>query len=78
MASMNTQKMKLNYNGLIREIMEALDADEIEYLQENAWNIEIGINLLNRYLAEIAQHTIEIEDPWLIEWCQNLNIISDV
>ena len=76
MASMNTQKMKLDYNGLIREIMKALDADEIEYLQENAWHIEIGINLLNRYLAEIVQHTIETEDPWLIEWCQNLNIIT--
>ncbi|MBR3587010.1 MAG: hypothetical protein IKO00_13375 [Oscillospiraceae bacterium] len=74
---MSVHKIKLNYNGLIREIMEALDADEIEYLQENAWHIEIGIRLLNGYLTEIAQHTIETEDPFLVEWCRNLMIITE-
>ena len=74
---MSVHKIKLNYNGLIREIMEALAADEIEYLQENAWHIEIGIRLLNGYLTEIAQHTIETEDPFLVEWCRNLMIITE-
>lgn len=74
---MSVHKIKLNYNGLIMEIMEALDADEIEYLQENAWHIEIGIRLLNGYLTGIAQHTIETEDPFLVEWCRNLMIITE-
>lgn len=74
---METQKIKLNYNGLIREIIEVLYSDESEYMQEEAWRIEIGIKLLNGYLTEIAQHTIETEDPWLIEWCKNLLIITE-
>lgn len=74
---MSVHKIKLNYNGLIREIMEALDADEIEYLQENAWHIEIGIELLNRYLKELAEHAIATEDPFLVEWCKNLLIITE-
>lgn len=57
--------------------MEALDADDIEYLQENAWHIEIGIQLLNRYLTELAEHAIETEDPFLVEWCKNLLIITE-
>lgn len=69
--------MKLNYNGLIRQIMEALDADEIEYLQENAWHIEIGVQLLNGYLKELAEHAIATEDPFLVEWCKNLLIITE-
>ncbi len=74
---MSTQKMKLNYNGLIREIMEALDADDIEYLQENAWHIEIGIQLLNGYLKELAERAIATEDFFLIDWCKDLLIITE-
>lgn len=57
--------------------IEFLDSDESEYIQSQAWSIEIGIKLLNGYLTEIAQHTIETEDPWLIEWCKNLMIITE-
>lgn len=69
--------MKLNYNGLIKEIVEALGTEEIEYLQENAWHIEIGLQLLNGYLNELAEHSIETQDEWLIEWCKNLLIITE-
>ena len=72
-----TYKMKLNYNGLIKEIVEALESEDIEYLQENAWHIEIGIQLLNGYLNELAEHTIETQDEWLVEWCKNLLIITE-
>ena len=77
---MSVHKIKLNYNGFIEEIeeiIEFLDSDESEYIQSQAWSIEIGIKLLNGYLTEIAQHTIETEDPWLIEWCKNLMIITE-
>lgn len=74
---MSVNKIKLNYNSLIREIMEALDADDIEYLQENAWEVEIGIRLLNGYLKELAEHAIATEDPFLVEWCKNLLIITE-
>lgn len=70
-------KVKLNYNGLIREIMEALDADDIEYLQENAWHIDVGLDLLNGYMTELAKHAIETQDEWLIEWCKNLLIVTE-
>lgn len=72
-----THKIKLNYNSLVREIIEALASDDIEYVQNNAWHIEVGLQLLNGYLTEIAEHTIETEDPWLVEWCKNLLIIKE-
>lgn len=69
-------KVKLDYNGLIRQIEETIDADNIEYLESNALYVDVGLQLLEGYMREIAEHAIETQDPWLIEWCKNLMIIK--
>lgn len=69
--------MKLNYNGLIKEIVNTLESEDIEEVQDNAWHIEIGLQLLNGYLSEIANHAIETKDEWLLEWCKNLLIVTE-
>lgn len=72
-----TYKMKFNYNSFVEHVLETIASENIEEIQENAWNIALGFDLLGRYLKEIAEHTIETEDPWLTEWCKNLLIIKE-
>ena len=69
--------MKLNYNGFVGHIADILDSKDIETVQNEAWSIEVGLQLLNGYLNELAEHSIETQDEWLIEWCKNLLIITE-
>lgn len=71
-----TGKIKLNYNGLVTYIESTIDSEDIEEVLENALAIDTGLQLLNGYMKEIAEHTIETKDPWLVEWCRNLEIIK--
>ena len=70
-------KMKINYNGFVDLVMETVASENIEQVQENAIGIEAGISILGKYMEEISEHTIETEDPWLVEWCKNLMIIKE-
>ena len=70
-------KMKINYNGFVDLVLETVASENIEQVQENAIGIEAGISILGKYMEEIAEHTIETEDPWLVEWCKNLMIIKE-
>ena len=72
-----TYKMKLNYKSLIQEIVEVLESEDIEEVQDNSWHIGIGLQLLNGYLSELANHAIEAKDEWLLEWCKNLLIVTE-
>lgn len=72
-----TYKMKFNYNSFVNHVLETITSEDIEQIRENEWNIALGFDLLGRYLSEIAEHTIETEDPWLVEWCKNLLIIKE-
>lgn len=71
------RRIKLNYNHLLEEIDEVLGSDDIDYVQENAWHIDVGLDLLNGYMTELAKHAIETQDEWLIEWCKNLLIVTE-
>ena len=72
------RQMKLNYNGFIEHITDVLAAEDIETVQNEAWSIEIGIQLLDGYMKQIAKRAIETQDEFLVEWCKQLCIIVEV
>lgn len=74
---MATREMKLDFNNLIRLIDETLSADDIEVVHSNAFGISIGLELLQSYLKDLAQHAIDTEDEFLIEWCKGLLIVRE-
>lgn len=74
---MAIHEMKLDFNNLIRLIDETLSADDIEAVHNNAFGIAIGLELLQSYLKDIAQHAIDTEDEFLIEWCKGLLIVRE-
>ena len=53
------KQMKLNYNGFIEHIADVLAAEDIETVQNEAWSIEVGIQLLNGYMEQLAKRAIE-------------------
>ena len=70
-------QMKLNYNGFVEHIADVLASENIETVQNEAWSIEVGIQLLDGYMEQVAKRAIETQDEFLIEWCRNLCIIVD-
>lgn len=71
------RQVKLNYNGFIEHVADVLAAEDIETVQHEAWSIEVGIQLLNGYMEQIAKRAIETQDDFLVEWCENLCIIVE-
>ena len=71
------RQMKINYNGFVEHIANVLDLENIEDVQNEAWSIEVGIQLLNGYMRQIAEYAIKTQDEFLIEWCKNLMIITE-
>lgn len=71
------RQVKLNYNGFIKHIADVLAADDIETVQNEAWSIEVGLQLLNGYMEQIAKRAVETQDEFLIEWCKNLEIVTE-
>lgn len=73
---MATHKMKLDYNNLMRQIDETLSAEHIESVHNNALGIEIGLELSCGYLRELAQHAIDTNDEYLVQWCLDMGILD--
>lgn len=71
------RQMKLNYNGFVDHLANVLDSENIEAFKAEAWSIEVGIQLLNGYMEQIAKRAIETGDEFLIEWCKCLVIITE-
>ncbi len=81
---MAKDRMKLDYNNLIRIIMETLavteseDAETVfEVVKNNAFGIGIGLELLTGYLKDIATLAIERNDAELLELCKGLLIVVE-
>lgn len=71
------RQMKLNYNSFIEHIADVLASENIETVQNEAWSIEVGLQLLNGYMENLAKRAIETQDEFLVEWCKNLMIVSE-
>lgn len=75
---MATHRVKLDYNNLMSFIDNyILGAENIETVQNNAMYAATGLNLLQGYLKQLAQHAIDTNDEFLIEWCKNLMIVKE-
>ena len=72
-----TKLMRLNYSNLVRNIDEVLAKSRSRIVQENAFGISIGINLLNEYLRRIAERALEINDEVLIGLLKDLEILVE-
>ena len=71
------RQMKLNYNGFIEHIADVLAAEDIDTVHNEEWSIEVGIQLLNGYMEQLAKKALETRDEFLIEWCKRLCIIVE-
>ena len=72
-----TKLMGLNYSNLVRNIDEVLAKSRSRIVQENAFGISFGINLLNEYLRRIAERVLEINDEVLIGLLKDLEILVE-
>lgn len=77
-------KMKLDYNNLMRLIVEMLNTvvsedPETVFLavKNNAFGISIGLELLTSYLKDIATLAIKRNDAELLELCKGLLIVTE-
>lgn len=77
-------KMKLDYNNLMRLIVEMLNTvvsedPETVFLavKNNAFGISIGLELLTSYLKDIALLAIKRNDGELLELCKGLLIVTE-
>ena len=70
-------KMRMNYSRFVEQIADVLAAESIDAVQNEAWAVEVGIQLLNGYMLEMAERAIETQDEFLVEWCKNLMIITE-
>ena len=74
---MATHRMKLDYNNLMRQIDEMLSADDIECVHRSAYGIAIGLQLSCGHLRELAQHAIDTNDEYLLQWCLDMGILKE-
>lgn len=81
---MASDKMKLDYNNLMRLIVEMLNTvvsedPETVFLavKDNAFGISIGLELLTSYLKDIALLAIKRSDAELLELCKGLLIVEE-
>lgn len=71
-------KMKLDYNNLIRLIMDAIsEMQDDKETQNTAFVIAIGLELLSSYLKDIATLAIKRNDDELLELCKGLLIVTE-
>ena len=76
-------KMKLDYNSLMRMIVEVLNTENkseeeiAEVVKDNAFGISFGLELLTSYMKDIATLAIERNDKELLEICKALLIVTE-
>ena len=68
---MSSKRMRINYNHFL-DLIEQTLADN-----ENAWTIEVGLNLLNSYLKAIAERALELKDETLIGLLSDMSILKE-
>ena len=74
---MSKMQMRLDYNNLMRQICDLLNNSDDEMVQESAFYIGIGIELLTSYMKGIANLAIERNDKELLEICKALLIVTE-
>lgn len=74
---MGMHRMKIKYENLMTQIEEVLNADDIEYVHENAFGIATGLEISCGHLIELGQHAIDTNDEFLQQWCLDMGILKE-
>jgi hypothetical protein len=74
---MATQRMKLDYNHLMQQIVDFLNENSTEENERFVWGLGIGLELLEAYMKNIAERVIELNDDVLIGLLKDLCILVE-
>ena len=74
---MNRKKLQLDYNNLVRQILELLNNSDDETVREGAYYVGIGLELLTSYLRDVATLAIEQNNQELLDICKALWIVAE-
>jgi hypothetical protein len=74
---MATQRMKLDYNHLMQQIVDFLNENSTEENERFVWGLGIGLELLDAYMKNIAERVIEINDDVLIGLLKDLYVLVE-
>ena len=73
---MATQRVKLDYNHLMLQIDNFL-SDNSEDNDTLVFGIVMGLELLSKYIKNIAERAIELNDEVLIELLKDLCVLKE-
>ena len=73
---MATQRVKLDYNHLMEQIDNFL-SDNSEDNDTLVFGIAMGLELLSKYIKNIAERAIELNDEILIELLKDLCVLKE-
>ena len=73
---MNRKKLQLDYNNLVRQILDLLNNSDDETVREGAYYVGIGLELLTSYLKDVATLAIEQNNQELLDICKALWIVT--
>ena len=68
-------RVKLDYNDLMDRIAGVLCEGESE-IDENTYGILIGLQILESYIKQIAERSVELKDDALIGLLCDLHVIK--
>ena len=74
---MATQRMKLDYNHLMQQIVDFLNENNTEENERFVFGLGIGLELLEAYMKNIAERVIELNDEVLIGLLKDLCILVE-
>lgn len=74
---MSTQRMKLDYNHLMQQIVDFLNENNTEQNELSTLGISIGLELLEAYMKNIAERVIVLNDDVLIDLLKDLCILVE-
>lgn len=74
---MATQRMKLDYNHLMQQIVDFLNENSTEENEHFVWGLGVGLELLEAYMKNIAERVIELKDDVLIGLLKDLCILVE-
>ncbi len=74
---MATQRMKLDYNHLMELVYDFLNKNHSDDNNRDVVAIDVGLNLFNAYLKQIAERALEIKDEVLIELFKDLYLLVE-
>ena len=73
---MAKDRVKLDYNNLIKSICDILSKSGSVSVRQNRFGIGIGLNLLTENLQKIAERAIELKDDVLLEILLDMDVIK--